>query len=106
MKHRILKEIVKNTVMAQKTLGCVLIIDSESSQIINELVTMPELTENGVTIVENIQKNRKAYVKFSAIYLVTPTNQNIDLIDTDFIPERKYRHLNIFFTKRIDDSVF
>lgn len=105
-KKRIIDEIIKNTVMKCSGLGTVLILDEETSLTLNNFVTLPDLIENGVTVIENISKIRKRYKNFVSIYLLAPTKENIHIINKDFKDKKLYKELNIYFTKRITDENF
>lgn len=105
-KKRIIDEIIKNTVMKSSGLGTVLILDEETSLTLNNFLTLPDLIENGVTVIESISKKRKRFKNFVSIYLLAPTKENIDFIDKDFRDKKWYSELNVYFTKRITDENF
>lgn len=106
-KKRFLVDVVQSVSRKHRGTGLILVLDQESSDILTSLMSIPELTENGVFIVENIERKRKDYPKYPSIYFLTPTDSNIDFIEEDFGEgEKKYASLHLFFTKQIPDSTF
>jgi len=106
-RHRFLVDIIQDVNNRYKGAGTILVLDEASAKIISDIVSLAELTENGIFVVENIQKQRKNYPTFRAIYFLVPDRTNFDAIDMDFgTKENKYANVHIFFTKRLSDADF
>ena len=48
-----------------------------------------DLTDSGVTIVEDLAKKRQPMLDVEAVYLCTPNSQNAKYILDDFVPKAK-----------------
>ena len=59
-------------------------MDDNGSRIINEYFQLKDLIQLGVTFVESLNKVRKAYKEFQAIYIVDAQRTSFELIDKDF----------------------
>lgn len=106
-KHRFLTDIIQEVNSKYKGAGTVLILDEVSARIVSEFVTLAELTENGIFVIENIHKQRKDYSTFRAIYFLVPDRVNFDAIELDHNSKNpKYANFHLFFTKRLTDTDF
>ncbi|XP_075240718.1 syntaxin-binding protein 1-like isoform X2 [Convolutriloba macropyga] len=86
----------------------VMVLDSLAMRMISACIKMTDLNNEGVTIVEDIGKNREPITNLEAIYLIAPTEQSIDLLCMDFQDSlhQKYRGCHIFFTEACPDELF
>merc|ERR1712226_137283 len=86
----------------------VMVLDSLSMRMISACIKMTDLNNEGVTIVEDITKNREPITNLEAIYLIAPTEESIDLLCMDFQDSlhQKYRGCHIFFTEACPDELF
>ena len=104
-KYRFIYDIVQQVNNMCSGVGTVLILDEVSAKIINTFITMAELTENGIVVVENINRKRKDYPNFRAIYFLVPEKRNFEIIQDDFSNKSvKYANLHIFFTKKVPNE--
>eukprot|EP00049_Salpingoeca_infusionum_P027039 m.29808 g.29808 ORF g.29808 m.29808 type:complete len:636 (+) comp9210_c0_seq1:86-1993(+) len=85
---------VKRMVMEAQTGDAwkVLVIDEAALRIISSCMYMSALISLDVTVVENINKKRKAMKGVHAIYMCAPTPENIHLITEDFPKHGKCRY--------------
>lgn len=104
-KKRILEDVIGGSKKDQ-CLGTVLILDSEAAQLLTAALRMPELMQKGVTVVDNIEKVRKAYPSFRGVYLVAPTKANINSIQNDFEKNPLYGALYVYTTRRLNEENF
>ena len=79
----------------------VLILDHHSTRILNASISMHEITECGVTVVEDLMRSRQPLRRFEAIYFIAPVQESIDKIIEDFDGSPLYAAAHIFTTSRM-----
>jgi ribosomal protein L20A (L18A) len=77
----------------------VLVMDGESTRVISSALTMYDIMERRVTLVEQLEKNRQPFADMDVIYLATPTVDAARKICGDFESRQKakYGSVHIFF---------
>lgn len=80
-----------------------LILDTYTSQIINSIAQPKDIFDTIIGL-ESIEKKRKAYPKFQAIYYLEPTAANLELVRQDIVG-KLYGPVHLFFSRYIPDSV-
>jgi ABC-type arginine/histidine transport system permease subunit len=77
----------------------VLVLDDESTRVISSVLTMYDIMEERVTLVEQLFKNRQPFREMEVIYLVSPTVEAATKIVEDFPSETKakYGGVHIYF---------
>ncbi len=83
-----------------------LILDNETSHILNSYMTMTELINLELFSVELITKKRQPYKAMNAIYFLTPSS--CELLEKDFIAEdgkafNLYKKAHLFFSEKLTD---
>lgn len=78
-------------------------------------MSLPEILEVGVFLVENISLGRQPYVTMGAVYILEGTEKNVDLIGRDFTPPTKklvsgrkgpmYASAHVFFTTPLSQAL-
>ena len=102
----VLKEKMLRPATKDGSMKC-LVADSEGRRILDACCTMSEVTEEGVTHVENLSGARQQQSTLGAIYFIAPTRGSIERLLGDFSNrQRKYPEAWIFFTKRVPDELF
>lgn len=61
-----------------------LILDKKTSQVLDKFISLIDIIEFGVVSIENIDKKRKPFKQFHAIYFVEPSEDSIEKILRDF----------------------
>jgi hypothetical protein len=87
-------------VAIEKSAGwMVLVLDDESTRVISSVLTMYDIMEERVTLVEQLAKNRQPFREMEVIYLVSPTVEAATKIVEDFPSENKakYGGVHIYF---------
>ena len=83
----------------------VLAVDHAAMRMLSACCSLPEIIDQGVTIVDNVALARPPFPDQDAIYLLAPTLENAAYIRKDFLPKKKYACCHIFFTDVTPDEV-
>merc|ERR1719431_1337965 len=69
---------------------------------------MHELSAEGITIVETVEKRREPMPAMEAIYLITPTETSVKGLLNDFqsLNRTTYKAAHVYFTEAIPDRLF
>merc|ERR550532_2288927 len=69
---------------------------------------MHELSVEGITIVETIEKRREPLPTMEAIYLITPNESSVKGLMTDFQSQNRtqYRAAHVYFTEVCPEPLF
>lgn len=81
----------------------VLVLDHHTTRILNASISMHEVTENGVTVVEDLMVSRQPLRMFEAIYFINPNEESIDKVLADFENPSapKYQAFHLFTSSRM-----
>lgn len=112
--HNRLLDIINNV---QSEHGKIIIVDEHTIKILDFSLTMHEILDAGVYLVEIIRKGRQPYPLMDAIYFLSSDSDNIiNLIGEDFKPPEKtlksgrkgakYLTAHLFFTREIKQMNF
>ena len=102
-RYRILEEMIEET--KQKSGYFLMIVDKKSLGIISGAVTVLDLTERGVTVIEQLEKIRKPMPEVDVLYFLTPSFKSINRLTNDFIEQVPYRQAHVFFTGKVNDKL-
>jgi Sec1 family len=102
-RYRVLNEIFDE--INHISLNYILIVDKKSLGIISGGVSVLDLTERGVTVIEKLEKSRKPLPEIDALYFISPTHQSIKLLSEDFTTTVKYNQIYLYFTSHVPDSL-
>ena len=90
---------------------CILILDEKSSHIISNYFSMTDIISQGIFSVELLSKMRKPFETYDAIYIVSNTNESINLIVNDFDYNIEgsqhinlYKHCHLFIIDPINQN--
>lgn len=77
----------------------VLVLDDGATRVISSALTMYDIMERRITLVEQLQRARQPFREMEAIYLITPTTASVNLLLADFDSEKKakYGAVHLFF---------
>ncbi|KTW27334.1 hypothetical protein T552_02317 [Pneumocystis carinii B80] len=84
----------------------IVIVDNESSEIINNVMSLNDFLEENVASVEFIEQKRQANTMLEAIYFVSPKYDTIKHILNDISKEEKmYSAVHLFFTSGLNGKL-
>lgn len=74
-------------------------MDEAATRVISSALTMYDIMERRVTLVEQLAKNRQPFPDMDVIYLAAPTIESVKRISDDFENRQKakYGNVHIFF---------
>ncbi|NXN90881.1 STXB3 protein, partial [Rhinopomastus cyanomelas] len=86
----------------------IMLLDDYTTKLLSMCCKMTDLLAEGVTVVENVYKNREAVPHMKAIYFITPTKKSVDGLIDDFITKSssKYKAAYVYFTDFCPDKLF
>jgi len=111
--QRIMNDVIRATVKNHnKTPGKmewrVLIVDDQSMRMVSACTKMHELSTEGITIVETIEKRREPLPTMECIYLITPSEKSVKGLMMDFQSQNRtqYRAAHVYFTEVCPEERF
>ncbi|KAM9379421.1 LOW QUALITY PROTEIN: syntaxin-binding protein 3 [Phaethornis superciliosus] len=86
----------------------VILLDDYTTKLLSLCCKMSDLLAEGITVVENIYKNREPVPHMKAIYFITPTKKSVDGLIDDFITKSssRYKAAYVYFTDFCPDNLF
>ncbi|KAM8882971.1 syntaxin-binding protein 3 [Synchiropus picturatus] len=84
----------------------ILILDQFTTRLLSSCCKMSDLMSEKITIVEDLHKNREPVPEMKAVYFMTPSQQGVDAVVSDFNNKPKYKSANVYFTDYCPDELF
>uniref|UniRef100_A0A453NVB7 Uncharacterized protein n=6 Tax=Triticinae TaxID=1648030 RepID=A0A453NVB7_AEGTS len=82
-RDRLLFEMLRSTRKDSKSAWKVLIMDKFTVKIMSYSCKMADITEEGVSLVEDLYKRRQPLPSLDAIYFIQPTKENVVMFLSD-----------------------
>merc|ERR1711868_148955 len=110
---RIMNDVIRDTVKNHnkqpgKLEWRVLVVDSLSMKMVSACTKMHELSAEGITIVETIEKRREPMPAMEAIYLIGSSESSVKCLLQDFSSQNRttYKFAHVYFTEACPDDRF
>ena len=101
----ILTNMIEDTIKKNKISNkSILLLDKKAAKILSSYVTISDCLIRGLYSIESLLKSRKSFPNLSAIYLIFPCQESIDLIIKD-IKNKLYKKYYIFFIGNIKENL-
>lgn len=103
-----MNEVIRTKRKTPQTDWRVLIVDKLAMRMVSTCLKMHEISAEGITIVEDINKRREPLPALEAIYLIQPTKSSISGLEQDFITSNKamYKACHVYFTETCPNEAF
>ncbi|EKX52395.1 Sec1 family protein B, partial [Guillardia theta CCMP2712] len=87
----------------------VLVVDGNSVRVVSTACRLSEMTEEGISLIENVELDRQPMPNMHAIYFLTPSWSSVKRLCSDFQEGKppKYAAAHVYFTSQpTDETLF
>ncbi|KAI3822147.1 hypothetical protein L1987_09729 [Smallanthus sonchifolius] len=99
---RLLYEMIRSSKRPDKSRWKVLIMDKVTVRVMSHSCKMAELTEEGVSLVEDINKRRQPLPNLDAVYYIQPTKENVVMLLSDMAGKSPlYKDAYVYFSSTV-----
>uniref|UniRef100_A0A7S4GN00 Uncharacterized protein n=1 Tax=Oxyrrhis marina TaxID=2969 RepID=A0A7S4GN00_OXYMA len=109
VRQRFLKDMIAGATEGNEGRGryVAMVLDEGTVKILSSCLRVYDLLEEGVTVVETIEKPRQSLPSLDALYFLTPTMTSVRNLQKDFKdPKRpQYGNIHIFFSSEVPEQL-
>jgi len=103
-RRRLIDGFLKKVKQASRAPYFVLVVDRESLRHLSTAMTMKEISQNGVSLIEIIDKPREPLPGVNAAFVLTPTPESVNMLVSE--STKQYAAFHLFFTSKLADREF
>lgn len=81
----------------------VAVLDKAATRVISSAVTMYDIMEERVTLVESLELKRQPFPEMGAIYFISPSVDSVKRLVADFSGSPRYGGAHVFFLSKVGD---
>ncbi|XP_043254392.1 protein ROP isoform X3 [Colletes gigas] len=107
--QKIMNEVIKQTKASGSGLQWrILVVDQLAMRMVSACCKMHDISAQGITLVEDINKKREPIPTMEAIYLITPCNSSVQKLIEDFSNPTRiiYKIAHVYFTEVCPEELF
>ncbi|KAJ6829043.1 SNARE-interacting protein KEULE [Iris pallida] len=105
-RDRLLHEMVRSTKVNSKAGWKVLIMDKLTLKIMSYSCKMGDVTDEGISLVEDLYKRRQPMTSMDAIYFIQPLKENVVMFLSDMSGKSPlYRKAHVFFSSPVSKEL-
>mmetsp|Transcript_19423 Transcript_19423/g.31968 ORF Transcript_19423/g.31968 Transcript_19423/m.31968 type:complete len:782 (+) Transcript_19423:254-2599(+) len=109
-KEVLLRDVLKSVNKSKAAIPMyrVLVIDHRATRVVSSCLRMHDITEEGIALVESLEKRRQPFPELEAVYMVEPSKASVSKICEDFSDPTnpRYGKVHIFFLTHCSDDIF
>ncbi|CAG0919469.1 unnamed protein product [Notodromas monacha] len=106
--NKLMNEVIKSKSTGKSRDWRCLVVDKLGMRMFSSCLKMHEIAEEGITLVEDIDKQREPMPSMEAIYLLSPTEATVEKLIRDFGSGSKimYKAAHVYFSEACPEELF